>query len=224
MNYDLNLIFKLSKNEKCGKILGIISMILGTLALFTVFVFGDRYFNDILYIGVLILGLWFWTYGFMAFISMRSLWSLFYPTVSIVIIASLPCIVAALTFRYKEWIEILSVSLSSIVTLIIFAVFMYYSVTKSMKAKQKYIKDNIKNFDKKSMIKRYNDNSISISIIENLNGDRASIISKNGLCQYVVIEKNINNNLELIEKKRFVEMYSAQYYAIKSLCEFSNKV
>lgn len=217
MDYDFSSIFKLNKSEKCGKILGIATMVLGAIDLFIVFIFGDKYFSDILYIGLLALGMWFWVYGFMAWLNMRPLWSLYYPTVSILIIASLPSIAAAVTFRYAEWIEILSVCLSMIVSVVLFGVFVYFSIAKPNKARQKYTEEHKKDLTEKNSIKKYNNVFLQIKIYENSNGDKASIITKSNICQYVIIEKNVVGFLQFIDKKRFVEMYNAEYYAVKSL-------
>ena len=217
MDYDFSSIFKLNKSEICGQILGIISMVLGAIDLFIVFLFGDEYFSDVLYVGLLALGIWFWAYGFMAWFSMRPLWSLYYPTVSILIIASLPSIAAAITFRYAEWIEILSVCLSMVVSVVLFGVFAYYVIAKPTKARQKYTEENKKDLLVKNRIKKYNNVFLQIKIYENSNGDRASIITKNNICQYVILEKNVAGFLQYIDKKRFVEMHNAEYYAVKSL-------
>lgn len=217
MDYDFSSIFKLNKSEKCGQILGIISMVLGAIDLFIVFLFGDKYFSDVLYVGLLALGIWFWAYGLMAWFSMRPLWSLYYPTVSILIIASLPSIAAAITFRYAEWIEILSVCLSMVVSVVLFGVFVYFSIAKPTKARQNFVEENKKELTIKNRIKKYNNVFLQIKIYENNNGDRASIITKNNICQYVILEKNVGGFLQYIDKKRFVEMYNAEYYAVKSL-------
>lgn len=223
MDYDLNSIFQLSKDEKCGKILGILAMVLGAIVLFIVFIFGDSYFSDILYVGLLVLGLWLWGYGFMAWITMRPVWSLYYPTVSILIIASLPCIAAAITFRYAEWIEILSVCLSMVVSVVLFGVFAYFSIAKPTKARQNFVEENKKELTIKNRIKKHNNVFLQIKIYENNNGDRASIITKNNICQYVILEKNVGGFLQYIDKKRFVEMYNAEYYAVKFLIHIKRR-
>lgn len=207
--------FSLSRKQRISKIVGFLSMLCGGILLFFLFVFGDKYLSDPVYVTILALGIWCWGYGGFALITGRAVYSLFYPTITILMIASLPAIAAVITFRYKLWIEILSVSLCAVISVILWGIFLWHTVTKPMKAKQKFVAEHANEISEDYINGSIEDNRTRV--FKNERGDIAIIAQVEGVQQNVAVYKNIDGNFEMYCKKSFVELYSAKHYAYEIL-------
>lgn len=214
--------FSLNKNQKIAILLGILSLICGGLICFFLFIFGDALLPDAVFVALLALAAWFFGYGFSAYITRRAIYSLYYPTVTILMIASLPAIAAAITFRYQEWIEILSVCLCAASSLIIWTIFLWQTFVKPAKAKQKFISDHANDISEDDINSTIVNNieSVIAHILKNEKGDIAIIAQEHGMRQNVAVYKNDDGIIKLHSKQSFVEVYSAKYYAYEKLLSF----
>ena len=214
-------IFKPTKSQKISKIFGIIALFLGITSLVVSFILGERYLNSLEELSLLFLGMWLFIYGTFATITTRGIWSLYLPTISMLIILFLPCITAAFTYKLKEWILILSTCIAVIISMVFFSVFLYFTVTKPMKHKNRIINQYNDYFISKSLIME-DGTTYGVEFI-NKNGDVATIVNftynKNG----VILEKNVNGDLIYVTHKSFVEHDSAKFYAYNFLITLENK-
>ena len=202
-----------TKQEKIATYFGV-GIIFFAVILMFVLMSTEKYMHVAMFIGLLILMFWLYTYGMFLTISNKWLYSLYYPTISILIIALPPCIAAVITQSFAEWILILSTCLASVVSITLFTIFLYFSFTKPNKQKKKFIEEN------KQYITEINEEDGNISWY-NQNGDMATIVRVSPFKCFATIYKKINNEFVEHKNQRFVEYQSALYFIYSSLMEMS---
>ena len=204
---------KIPPKEKVSNAISIILLCCGILLMFSLMIIGSDFFNPFIFVALLLLSLWLVFYSIFVLLTKYLLYSLYYPTVCLLLVALPPYITALITVKFAEWILILSTCLASCIGIILLSLFLYFTVMKPNKIKTQFLINHERDIN----IEISRDNSL-IKYFFNKKGDKGELITNHSTRFKCVIYKN-NGELEKIAEKNFVEQHNAHYYIFEILIE-----
>lgn len=170
-----------------------------------------------LYAGVtlflLLFGLWLILYSMFVIITKRMFRSLYYPTFTLILFLAPPLIAAGYLDYQQERTIILSISLAIIFSIVLYSIFLYFSLFRPNKEKKKYIQDNIGLYREKER------REMGMIELINKKNDRGKIYIINSNKHQCVMEENINGSYVKYKEMKFVEYNNAYYAVVKELMQ-----
>lgn len=203
-------------SDKLKMILGVSLLIFGCLTLIINFIIGSIISTE-MFLAFLIISIWIVVYSAFLLLSKKIIRSLYYPTVSMTLIAAPPLLVAALTQQAEGWIMGIFICVATIFGLALFSLFMYLSVYRPGKERRRFIRENNELFRELES----EEDGIMTEII-NMKKDRAKISVWRNTRHHLIIEKMIGEEPLLFEKLNefeFVEYQDAYYTAVKEMVD-----
>lgn len=203
--------YVISNKEKFAVTAGFICIVLAMVLMFVAIAI-EKLISVPLFIGLIIIMFWIEAYGMFLAFTRKWLYSLYYPSVCMAIIAGPPCITAFVASNFAEWILILSTCLAGVLSIVLFCVFLYFNFTKPTKEKKKFVEEN------KQIIEEKQEEDIFYWY--NKNGDYATIV-RLGQFKFLATIYDVNN-IKLNEQA-FVEYSNAVYFVYKSLIDLKKQ-
>lgn len=201
---------------------GVLCIAAGIVSCYVAFYF-DKTDNIIAFLVCLIAGIWAFAYGMFAAFTRKPIYSLYYPTVSIALIAFPPCLAAWLTRGYadtpQEWIQAVSTCLSAALGITLFCVFLALTYTRPQRKRREFVNANGNKF---RLLEESEEGYFAV--LQNKKNDRARIGNWVWNKHKVTIEKWIQEesatgHYDFYQSDMFVEYHNAFYFAAKTLID-----